>query len=191
MGGMGKTALAREAAFWWLHTRRFEQAVFCSFEQQAGAERVIQLLGQALEGDEFSAHSTEEQWNRAVAGFRQQRVLLVWDNFESTLPQFQEGEDPDSPLVFSSAERTRLLGLYRELTEGNPRGRLLVTCRPEETGLPGIKEVPLEGLARPDSLHLLAAVLDQKSIDINQPGYEREAIDDLLGDFQERLSPPP
>ena len=180
MGGMGKTALTREAALWWLRTGRFERAVFSSFEQQAGVERAIQLLGQALAGESFSARSPEEQWRTAVDGFRQQRVLWVWDNFESTLPQFQADEDPDSPLVFSAAERNRLLALYRELTAGDPRGRLLLTCRPEETGLPGIKELPLAGLARPDSLYLLAAVLDQKSIAINRSGYEREEIDDLL-----------
>jgi hypothetical protein len=60
MGGTGKTALAREAADWWLRTERFEQAVFCSFGQQAGVERAIQLLGQALEGENFSARSPEE-----------------------------------------------------------------------------------------------------------------------------------
>ena len=36
MGGMGKTALAREAAAWWLRTGRFDAAVFCSFEQKPG-----------------------------------------------------------------------------------------------------------------------------------------------------------
>ena len=61
-----------------------------------------------------------------------------------------------------------------------PEGRLLVTCRPRETGLPGLKELPLRGLARPDSLYLLAAILDQKSIETTADGYDREAIADLL-----------
>ncbi|MDQ2694282.1 MAG: CHAT domain-containing protein [Pseudomonadota bacterium] len=55
MGGMGKTALTREAADWWLKKRRFDLAVFHSFEQKAGAERVIQLLGQALEVEKFAS----------------------------------------------------------------------------------------------------------------------------------------
>jgi len=213
MGGMGKTALAREAAQWWLRTGRFEAAVFCSFEGKIGAERVVQLIGQALEGDDFSARSAEAQWQTAVALFRRQRVLLVWDNFESTLPVYQalpltpslgEGEHRTLPpeggteggpqggaeaelnttyvlTHFSGEERGRLGRLYRELTGGRPAGRLLVTCRPAETGLPGIKEMALEGLARPDSLHLLAAILDQKSIELEErPGYEREEIEALL-----------
>jgi len=193
MGGMGKTALAREAAAWWLRKGRFEAAIFCSFEQRAGAERVVQLIGQALEGEQFSARSEDEQWRVAVDLFQRRRLLLVWDNFESTLPVYQRGERSpvdsesaagshvlESPLVFSADARARLLQLYRQLTAGSPKGRLLVTCRPAETGLPGIKEFPLEGLARPDSLHLLAAVQDLKGISTKRPGYEREEIDKLL-----------
>ncbi len=222
MGGMGKTALAREAAAWWLRKGLFESAVFCSFEQRAGAERIVQLIGTAIEGDSFSARASADQWATAVALFHQRRVLVVWDNFESTLPTFDvgttlggrpdvgdEGNDvgatlggrPPSrdegnhaeqgnhiglplqtPTMFGADARARLLQLYRELTEGKPAGRLLVTCRPAETGLPGIKELPLTGLARPDSLHLLAAALDQKSIvlDEQNEAYKRAEIDALL-----------
>jgi tetratricopeptide (TPR) repeat protein len=206
MGGMGKTALAREAAHWWLRTGRFEAAVFCSFEQRAGAERAVQLLGQAFEGEEFSARSAEEQRKAAVDLFHRRRVLLVWDNFESTLPIYQRGERADgsvppfrkgglggisddhgnsqatseSALSFGPEARARLLELYNDLKEGSPAGRLLVTCRPAETGLPGIKEMELKGLARPDSLHLLSAILDLKGISTDRPGCEREEIDSLL-----------
>jgi tetratricopeptide (TPR) repeat protein len=179
-GGMGKTALAREAAHWWRRTGRFDHAVFCSFEQKAGAERVIQLLGQVLEGDTFSSRPAEEQWQTAVRLFRRQRVLLVWDNFETTLPIYQQGEQADSPVVFSEESRVQLRRLYGELTAGEPRGRLLVTCRPDDTLLPGIKKVALGGLARPDSLHLLAAILDREGIATDRPGYERAEVDGLL-----------
>ena len=188
MGGMGKTALAREAAHWWLRTGRFDAAVFCSFEQRAGAEEVVRLTGQALEGEEFSSRPAEEQWKAAVDLFRTRRLLLVWDNFESTLPIYQRegagGGDSqpasESALSFGPEARGQLLKLYRNLTDGSPTGRLLVTCRPEETGLPGIREMALKGLARPDSLHLLSAVLDVKGISSDRDGYEREEIDDLL-----------
>ena len=51
MGGMGKTALAREAAHWWVRTGRFDAAVFVSFENKAGAEQAVLALGNALEED--------------------------------------------------------------------------------------------------------------------------------------------
>ena len=144
---MGKTALAREAAAWWLRTKRFDSAVFCSFEQKAGSDQVVQLIGKALEGESFSSRLADDQWATAVSLFHQRRVLVVWDNFESTLPIFQDGqtatdeeetpETSNSPLEFGTEERDRLRRLYRELTDGSPRGRLLVTCRPANTNLPG------------------------------------------------------
>jgi tetratricopeptide (TPR) repeat protein len=181
MGGMGKTALAREAAHWWVRTGRFETAVFCSFEQKQGAERVVQLLGYALEGDRFSSRPAEEQWQTAVKLFRRKRVLLVWDNFESTLPAFQQGELASEVTAFSSEARNELQRLYRELTSGEPNGRLLVTCRPEETLLPAIRKYELAGLAEPDSLPLLAAILDREGLTLEErPGYERAEVDELL-----------
>ncbi|MCA9922374.1 MAG: tetratricopeptide repeat protein [Anaerolineales bacterium] len=193
MGGMGKTALAREAAAWELRKGRFSAAVFHSFEQKAGAERVVQLLGGALQGDDFHALSAQAQWDTAVALFHQNPVLLVWDNFESTLPIYQHDHKPgfsekpglsDSPTAFSDDARAQLHKLYADLTgerDGKrPQGRLLVTCRPQQTGLRGIKELPLRGLARPDSLYLLAAILEQKSIDLSANGYGRDEMAALL-----------
>jgi tetratricopeptide (TPR) repeat protein len=219
-GGMGKTALSREAAAWWLRTGRFEKAVFISFEQKAGATRAVQLIGNTLEGDDFSRRldndSPEGQWQTAVRLFHEQRALVVWDNFESTLeiyntppsgsphPESADGGSAASPSPVSSlfdetgegrgggqgggdaltsyspAERAEIQRLYRDLTAGKPASRLLVTCRPQETGLPGIKEYALEGLKRPDSLHLLAAALDVKGIKTERAGYERHEMDKLL-----------
>ena len=184
MGGMGKTALAREAAAWWLRTGRFEQAVFTSFEGKAHADRAAQMIGLALEGEDFSRRSgndadPEGQRQAAVRLFHERLALVVWDNFESTLPIYQEGEE-EGLTSFSAADRAELQALYRELTAGGPQGRLLVTCRPQETGLGGIKEYPLEGLKRPDSLHLLAAALDVKGIKTERAGYERAEMDEML-----------
>ena len=184
MGGMGKTALAREAAAWWRRIGRFDHAVFCSFERKAGAENVVQTIGKALEGEDFSSRSGEDQWKTAVDLFHERKVLVIWDNFESTLPRYQEGEAaqeaPASIVTFGDEARTQLRKLYTELVADAPEGRLLVTCRPQETGLVGIKEQRLEGLARPDSLHLLAAALDVKGVSTDRPGYERPEIDALL-----------
>nr|VFJ86396.1 MAG: Tetratricopeptide repeat-containing protein [Candidatus Kentron sp. H]VFJ88269.1 MAG: Tetratricopeptide repeat-containing protein [Candidatus Kentron sp. H]VFJ95491.1 MAG: Tetratricopeptide repeat-containing protein [Candidatus Kentron sp. H] len=210
MGGMGKTALAREAAHWWLRKGAIGHAVFHSFERLAGAERVVQVLGQALMGDRFSALSGEEQWRRAVELFHQQPVLLVWDNFESTLPRFAEqpgsaalqggngidavqraalesGAPSDDPITGFSAEARELLQqLYRELTaptDGHtPKGKLLITCRPADAGLPLPEKakIALEGLHPLDALYLLRAVMKQKAIDPERPGCERFEMDDLL-----------
>jgi hypothetical protein len=185
MGGMGKTALAREAAAWQLRTGRFEKAVFCSFEQGGGAERVVQVLGQALEGEAFSSLSEEAQWQKAVELFHSRKILLVWDNFESTLPVFQEDHTTEQPIpLFSDDTRNQLTKLYRDLTENKPTGRILVTCRPAKTNLRAIREMTLAGLKRPDGLHLLAAILDIKGISTDRKGCDRHEIDRLVDGLQ-------
>ncbi len=148
-GGMGKTALAREAAHWWRRTGRFDHALFHSFEQGAGAEAVVRLIGETQEGEQggdgFVALGPDAQWTEAVRLFRRTQLLLVWDNFESVGAAFGApmgapigapigAPASGRPVDETSALLVDLQHLYRDLTEGTPTGRLLVTCRPAETG---------------------------------------------------------
>ena len=101
--------------------------MFTSFETRIGAERAVQILGQALEGDEFSSRQAGEQWQTAVELFRTRRVLWVWDNFESTLAAFQrdEGLSPSGVLdwktilvidaIAGARDRPRLSGYENNL----------------------------------------------------------------------------
>ncbi len=89
MGGMGKTTLASEAAAWWTRSGLFRDgACFISFEQFVSAERVVQVLGNYCEGPKFEQRPAVEQRRRAIEFFQQRDVLMVWDNYESALPQF-------------------------------------------------------------------------------------------------------
>ena len=66
MGGMGKTALGREAAHWLTRVGVFPVgACFVSFEQPTTAEQVASLLGTYLEGESFDARREDEQLERA------------------------------------------------------------------------------------------------------------------------------
>lgn len=178
MGGMGKTALAREAAAWWLQTRRFDAAVFVSLEQRPPAERVVQIIGEALNGERFSSKSAEVQWRWVVQAVRTGRVLLVWDNAESVLPQFQTGLESDL-LRYSADDLARLRRLYADLTTHAPQSRLLITCRPAALEWPGLKLRPLKGLARADSQYVLRALLDRHAEEC-PPQHKRAELDALL-----------
>jgi hypothetical protein len=58
---------------------------------------------------------------------------MVWDNFESTLPAFQQGET--LPL-YTEEERARLNDLFWSWAESRKgKGRLLVTCRPSKAAV--------------------------------------------------------
>ena len=203
MGGMGKTALAREAGDWLTRTGFFpDGACFLSFEQPVTAERIAQVLGSYLEGHGFEALSQAEQLERARQLFQEQDVLMVWDNFESLLETFdnaargsrpvQDGAGASSAVTdaialgYTAEERTRILTLFRDWTEDPAgHGRLLITCRPREAGLPGVRRMELAGLARPDSLYLLAQVLRKHDTSLDDERFEKdnlEALLDVLGD---------
>lgn len=183
MGGMGKTALATEAAGWWTRSGLFRDgACFLSFEQFASADRAIQLFGTYLEGLRFEQLPSAEQRRRAIELLRDKEVLFVWDNFESALPQFAE-DVAGAANPYTDEERHRLAELFRDLTEGPGKGCLLVTCRPGETGLPGAERMELEGLARADSLWLLASILQRDGLTLADPRFARERLDPLLADL--------
>ncbi len=176
MGGMGKTALAREAAHWWTRTGLFpDGACFLSFETGATPERVAQVLGTYLEGPAFESRPREQQLERAQELFHERPVLMVWDNFESVLPQFDAHRD--SPLS-TSALLPELLELFEAWT-GDTRGRgcLLLTCRPAGVSLPA-DHVRLHGLQRPDSLYLLHRVVRAAGADA--ASFERDDLNTLL-----------
>ncbi len=183
MGGMGKTALATEAAHWWTRSGLFRDgACFLSFEQFMSADRAVQVLGNYLVGPQFEQLPAIEQRRRAIELFQQNAVLLVWDNFESTLPQFNDGAAGlASP--YTADERRRLAELFYDLTEGSGNSCLLVTCRPGDTGLPGAQRYELQGLARADSLWLLASILEREGLTLTDPRLSRERLDPLLNDL--------
>lgn len=182
MGGMGKTTLATEAAHWWTRSGLFRDgACFLSFEQFTSADRVVQVFGEYCEGPKFNQRPASEQHRRALEFFRDREVLMVWDNYESALPQFNQGDAHASP--YTDDERTLLAKLFDDLMSGEGKGRLLVTSRPGETGLPGAQRMELEGLARPDSLWLLQRILERDRLSLDDPRFAREKLDPLLDDL--------
>src|SRR6185369_7473389 len=59
----------------------------------------------------------------------------------------------------------------------------LVTCRPGDTNLPGAQRYELEGLARADSLWLLARILRRDGLTLADPRLRRDQLDPLLRDL--------
>ena len=178
MGGMGKTALATEAARWWQRTGRYpDGAILLTFEQGGGAERVVQAVGTYLGGDDFARLPAEEQQAEAKRLFEERQVLIVWDNFESVLPKFNRDD-----ALYTEDDYRRIIALFLDWTDDpKGKGRILITCRPDEAGLDGAKAVELKGLLRPNALWLAAAIFDQRGIDWRQKkGEWREGLERLL-----------
>jgi len=183
MGGMGKTTLGTEAAKWWTRSGLFRDgACFISFERAITADRVIAVFGEYCEGPNFHQRPEAEQRRRAIEYFNQRAVLLVWDNYESALPAFNADKTAQAT-PYTGEERSRLAYLFRDFTTGPGKGRLLVTCRPGDTNLPGALKFELRGLARPDSLWLLHSILKSNSATLNDPRLAREKLNPLLDDL--------
>lgn len=146
-GGIGKTALAREAAHWWVRTGLFpDGAVFVSLEGNPSPDRLVSQVGEALAGIDFHAKKDAAVWLEDQLGRR--RMLLVWDNYESVLPAFNAGSS--TPPEFAD--------LARKWTSGG--SRLLVTCRSAEVGFDA-QRFPLGELNRIEGLMLLVGYLDR------------------------------
>ncbi|NQT13535.1 MAG: CHAT domain-containing protein, partial [Planctomycetes bacterium] len=106
-GGMGKTALVREAAHWWGRTGLFpDGAVFVSLEGLASPDRVVGSVGEALEGVEF--HNREDPRAWIEDQLTRRRMLIVWDNYESVLPAFNGGRP--APPEFAQLARAWTAG---------------------------------------------------------------------------------
>jgi len=168
-GGTGKTALVREAAHWWTRTGWFEAAIFVSFEGKPSPEKVVNEVGLALEGTDFYKQSEPAEW--VAEQLAQRRLLLVWDNFESVLPAFQNGQ----------AMPPELAELAERWTAGG--SRILVTSRAPEVPLPGAQPVDLWTLSDPEALGLLARLLDKLGkgrTEREELGWDAETLQPLI-----------
>ena len=182
MGGMGKTALAAEAAHWWTRSGLYRDgACFLSFEPFTSADRVVQVLGTYAAGPRFEQLPSSEQRRRVVSLFAERDVIMVWDNFDSVLPQFNGVAALG--ITYNDDERRRLAELFRDLTSGPGKGRLLVTCRPGDTGLPGAQRYELCGLDRADSLWLLHRILEDEGVNLSDFRLTRDELEPLLRDL--------
>ncbi len=181
-GGQGKTALGAYTARWLVRTGRFDQAVFVSFESGVGLEVVLAEMGTALFGKDFKIQEGEPI--KAIAEeLAKTPTLVVWDNFETILP---EGSIPlsaeDLQELLEAGNRWFCQNLSAE-TEGRiPNSCLLVTTRnpdiPHDAFTPGARcgLYPLPGLNPIESLELAGSIL----ANLNIPRPDRESLSQLL-----------
>lgn len=184
-GGQGKTSLATQAAEWFTRTHLFERAAFISFETGASLDFVINELGNALVEDNFQIHEGDKVEAIAQA-LREEPALIVFDNFESALP------NGNAPMVelqalldaaskwFGADGRPQTIDRPSSMVHG--RSCLLITTR--NTDIPHPAFTPsktclhkeLSGLAASDALELAASILEAYSL----PRPPRVPLENLL-----------
>jgi len=168
-GGIGKTALAREAALWLTRTGMFDGgAVFLSFENGGDEDRAILAIGNFIEGAAFSQKSPQERLQSVEEYLKEHPTLVVWDNFESLFD--------DS--VTAPALRAGILKLGARWAELRGGSRLLITTRQEEVEIPLAAKVELGGFSHRDALDFAAVILGKEGID--RATLDRDALQRLM-----------
>ncbi|MBI2838416.1 MAG: tetratricopeptide repeat protein [Acidobacteria bacterium] len=83
LGGVGKTTLARGFLAWLDRTGGLGHGcLWLNFTDVRSAEFVINWMGEALIGGQFSAADMERRLAALVRVLRENRAIVVWDNFE-------------------------------------------------------------------------------------------------------------
>jgi len=178
-GGQGKTSLATQAAEWFTRTHLFERAAFISFETGASFDFVLNELGNALVEENFQIHEGDKV--EAIAqSLRDKPALVVFDNFESALPNGNAPMQELQTLLDAASKWFAPLNTeHRSLITGS---RLLITTR--NTDIPHPAFTPsktclhkeLTGLAASDALELAASILEAYSL----PRPPRVPLENLL-----------
>jgi tetratricopeptide (TPR) repeat protein len=168
-GGMGKTALAREAADWFTRTKLYDGACFVSFEQGEDANTLLSALGSYLNvyDGHFNPNEHQEALERIHPVLKARRVLLIADNLESILPG---GEAP-----LEAGVRTILWDVLLELAAMG--AGIILTSRNTAFGDGRLARgsqsayLPLQGLLPDDAYALASHLLDDLGIDRARAPY--------------------
>jgi tetratricopeptide (TPR) repeat protein len=161
--GTGKTELAKAFGRWWQDTGGVDQPEWVfwhSFEPGAasfGLSGVINDIGSKVYGPEFARLKEAERIEVIEEFLREQRVLLIWDNFESirSLP------DPTAPSLALDETGCRQLRDFLHRLAASGRSTVLITSRTTETWLDkdshagiasGMRRVEVAGLLPPEAV---------------------------------------
>lgn len=168
-GGIGKTALVREAADWLTRTRMYDCACFVFLEHGGNAAMLLSILGNYLGINDafYQPHEPAAALARLDSTLKGKKLLLIADNLESILP---EGEVPLEP-----AERTTLWDVLLNLQEMGVG--ILLTSRnrtfDDKRLAPGkqTKHITLQGLSPNDAYTLASRLLTDLGIDRSRVPY--------------------
>jgi len=175
-GGMGKTALAREAAAWWTQTGLFAGACFVPFEQGGSTVTLLSALGHYLGLAEagYDPHDRLGALAQLEPVLRQRRTLLIADNLETIMPKGEAVLAEDKrrqlwdTLLALSAAGTGVILTTRDVAFGD--GRLAPGDR--------VAFLELDGLHPDDAYELAGRLL--RALDIDRARAPYAALREFL-----------
>ncbi len=178
LGGVGKTTLARGFLQWLDQTGGLVNGCFwLCFKEIRSAEYVFNRLGEALFGGNFTVLPMEQKIQALTGALRENRLLLVWDNFESAAGIPGTAIEAKLP----EADRKLLAQFLDELRGGATK--VIITSRSPEDWLGPQRRyvLPLGGLDREERWEYCNAILRDLGQTINRNDQDLVELMDFLG----------
>ena len=165
MGGVGKTTLARGFLDWLDKTSGLGQGCYWfGFQEIRTADYVLNRLGEAFFGGQFAAASMEERIDALAKFLRENRFLIVWDNFESA-----SGIEETSVTANLSQQDRDWLRRFLEKLRGGA-SKVIITSRSPENWLShqDCYRLRLRGLDGEERWEYCQAVLRDLRLSVNR-----------------------
>jgi tetratricopeptide (TPR) repeat protein len=166
LGGIGKTTLARGFLRWLDETGGLDAALWFDFREIRSAEYVLNRTGETFYGENFAVSPDKlELLNQA---FQKRRIVLVWDNFESTV---------ENLTVQDRADLARFLDTIR-----GARGKVIMTSRSAEDWLGVTRrfQLRLRGLDGEERWEYCQTIIHDLGLKINQQDPALNSLMDQL-----------
>ena len=176
LGGVGKTTLAKGFVKWLSQTQGLGNGCFWfAFNDIRNAESVLNRMGEALFGGNFSLASVDERLNALVSTFREHRFIIVWDNFESV--RGIAGTEV-SPMLDN--EQQALLALFLKKLR-NGQTKVIITSRSEEEWIKTERrKIDMTGLDGEERWLFLDEIVQNLGIRIRQDDPDLKKLMDML-----------
>jgi tetratricopeptide (TPR) repeat protein len=177
LGGVGKTTLARGFLQWLRQTEGLGAGcLWFTFNDIHTAEYVLNGIGTQIFGSQFITLDTDQKLAALGKALRENRLILVWDNFESASGNEAAGIDP-----LLRPDDLQLLRRFLQAIQGG-RSKVLITSRSEESWLPAHLryKLALGGLTGESRWEFCTAILRNLGIQTNREDPELAALMDTL-----------
>ena len=177
MGGVGKTTLARGFLDWLDKTNGLGQGcVWFGFQEIRTADYVLNRLSEAFFGAQFATATMEQRIDMLAGHLRDNRFLIVWDNFESA-----SGIEGTSVTANLSEEDRGWLRRFLEKLRGGA-SKVIITSRSPEKWLShkDCYRLPLRGLDGEERWEYCRAILRDLGLTVNRKDPKQVELMDFL-----------
>jgi tetratricopeptide (TPR) repeat protein len=177
LGGVGKTTLAGGFVRWLSQTEGLGAGCFwLAFNDIHSAEFVLNRLGEPLFGSQFNTLDKDKKIEALSQSMRDNRMVIVWDNFESASGNDAAGIDP-----LLGADDLQLLRQLLSALRGG-KTKVIITSRSEESWLAQDLryKLSLGGLIGEERWEFCTVILRNLGLKVNRDDPDMVELMDLL-----------